>query len=210
MRQQLLCWRLSCVGHRPWCGLCHIRSANILQYHCTVLQMKLNECMQVWEGLGGWTGWTICCRSEQDLSLYCAALAMCHQSHLGAKGFSAARARKAFRIVCTLFFRRGNTVHSVQNSLAAAVVSIVAVYSSWRLSATLLFTQCCFGADCLHGVSTPTSCWSLLVINVDYTIRQVLEDKLKRLAVSMLTRWISFDSCWPIKREGFEVINIII
>lgn len=37
-------------------------------------------------------------RSDEDLSHYCTTLAMCHQSQLGAKGFSAARARKAFRV----------------------------------------------------------------------------------------------------------------
>lgn len=67
-------------------------------------------------------------RSEEDLSHCCTTLAMCHQSHLGAKGFSAAQARKAFRVICMLFFRHENTVQSVQNSLAAAV--IVVVYSS--------------------------------------------------------------------------------
>lgn len=121
-------------------------------------------------------------RSDEDSSHYCTTLAMCHQSLLGAKGFSAARARKAFRVARTLRFRRGNTVQSVQNSLAAAViVFVVSVCSSWRLRLPALL-RWCFRADWrrhfpLPHLSLLHPWWMLITPSV-----KSREDKMKRLS----------------------------
>lgn len=107
---------------------------------------------------------------------------MCHQSQLGAKGFSAARARKAFRVARTLHFLRGNTVQSIQNSLAAAVVVfVVAVCSSWQLRLPALL-RWCFRADWRRRFPLPHlwllhPWWMLITPSV-----KSRDDKMKRLS----------------------------